>query len=309
MPRFNFDAWLARPQSAIAIVGATGWVGRAILHAVLEAAPDISPERLRLFAGRNRSLPIANRTFDIEALDDTARLGPGRWLVAHAGVIGGDAAAGGEVRGRNDSLLENVLKLCTDSDVDRLVLISSGAAAFADDAPPAKAAYARMKRDHEETAKAWSEPSGLSLLVPRIFNLGGPYMTCAQNYALGDFILRLSEKQRLTIGAADPVFRSYVHVLELARTVLDMAVDDAESDDPFDVGGAEVVELGALAQTVARALDAPGAEIARPAPTGADGDWYVGDGRRYQTALFKAGRSPTPLPAIIADTIAWLRTV
>lgn len=307
MPSFNFDAWLTRPQSAVAIVGATGWVGRAILHAVLAASPDLPSERLRLFAGGPRPLTVANRSFETEALDQTTTLGSGRWLVVHAGVIGGDASPGGEVRRRNDALLDRVLGIAGEADVERLVLVSSGAAGFGDEAPPAKAAYARMKRDHEQTAETWSRQTGVRLLVPRIFNLGGPYMTCSENYALGDFILRLSRDGRLAIGAADPVVRSYVHVLEMAGVLLEMAVDETEGGEPFDIYGAQVIELGDLAHEVASVLGLTNAQITRPAPTGGRGDRYVGDGRRYQAALSKTGRTASPLQAIIADTIAYLQ--
>jgi nucleoside-diphosphate-sugar epimerase len=303
MPRINFDAWLAEPWAGVAIVGATGWVGRAVLEAVLAARPDLPGERLRLFVGRERPLACQGRTFGTEVLDGASRLGAGRWLVVHAGVIGGGASVGGEVRGRNDALLHQVLDLTGAAGVERLVLVSSGAAGFADNPPPAKAAYARMKRDHEETAKK----SGIPLLVPRVFNLGGPHMTSAGNYALGDFIQRLSRDGRLAIGAADPVFRSYVHVVEMAHTVLDMAVDGTEAGEPYDIGGAQVVELGELAREVAAGLGLPDAPITRPEPTGGAGDWYVGDGRRYQTALFRRGRTPAPLGTIVADTIGYLK--
>lgn len=302
MPRFNFDAWLADPRSAVAIVGATGWVGQAMLHAVLETGSDLTPERLRLFTRTPRPLTMAGRAFQTEALGPSASLGEGRWLVAHAGVIGGDA------RAQNDALLEDVLRLSADADVERLVQVSSGAAGFGDEAPPAKAAYARMKREHELRALDWSAATAASLLIPRIFNLGGPYMTCVDNYALGDFIQRLSRDGALAIAAPDPVVRTYVHVLEMARTILDMAVDETEDGAPFDVAGGEVVELGDLAHAVASALGLRNAAITRPPPTGGAGDRYVGDGRRYQAALANRGLTPAPLSVIVADTIADLKS-
>jgi len=305
MPSFNFDAWLANPDCGVAIVGATGWVGRAMVHAVLAAAPDLPPGRLRLFASARRPLTMAGHALKIENMEAGAALEPGRWLVVHAGVIGGDASREGEIRRRNDELLDRVMDLAAQADTERLVVVSSGAAGFASEPPAPKAAYAWMKREHEDRVGDWSCKAGVRTLVPRIFNLGGPYMTFAPNYALGDFILRLSRDRHLSISAPHPVFRSYVHVLEAARTLLDMAVDQREDGEPFDVIGDRIVELGELANHVKLGLGAPDAEIVRPAPV--DGiDWYVGDGRRYQTALFKAGRNPTPLTTIVRDTIHYL---
>jgi nucleoside-diphosphate-sugar epimerase len=254
-------------------------------------------------------LAVANRAFETDPVGQASALGPGRWLVFHAGVIGGDASAGGEVRRQNDDLLGQVLRISAEANIQRLVLASSGAAGFAEDAPPAKAAYARMKRDHEATAQAWSKQTGVRLLVPRIFNLGGPHMTCAGNYALGDFILRLARDGRLEIRAASPVFRDYVHVMELAGALLDMAVDATEDGEPFDVGGTQIVELGELARQVAQSLGLRDAKITRPPTSDEPGDWYVGEGKRYQTALFKTGRSPTRLSTIVADAIEYLEGV
>lgn len=307
MPRTNFDAWLTGSDRGVAVVGASGWIGRAAVAGVLAAAPDLPAERLRLFTGRPCEIDFGRRSLETSALGPDSRLGDGEWIVVHAGIIGGDAAAGGEVRRRNDALLGQVLDMGGAANLRRLVFISSGAAGLGSDTPPAKAAYAAMKQEHERAVAAWSRKTGKASLVPRVFNIGGPYMTVAQNYALGDLILNLAQHGRAAIGAADPIFRNYVHVAEMAAALLAMAVDEGEDGAPFDVGGAEIVELGALARRIAQRLGVPDAAIDRPPAAGGTGDWYVGDGRRYQAALFRMDREPVSLDRIIDDTIAWLR--
>lgn len=309
MPRCKFAAWLALPSSCVAIVGASGWVGMALADQVLATCPDLPPERLRLFGSSARDLDIGVRQARIEPLDALSRLGNGDWLVLHAAIVGGDRVDGGdlaEVRLRNDALLDRVFALAETGDTRRLVAFSSGAADRLDTGSPSRRAYATMKRDHEIAAADWGRRTGRAVLVPRVFNLGGPFINHAEAYALGDFILALSRGGRIAIGAADPVFRSFVHVSEMARVILDMAVDEVQSAEPFDVGGAEVVELGALARAVGDALGHADPRIDRPEPGDGPGDWYVGDGRRYQTALFRRGERPTPLPRIVADTVAYL---
>jgi nucleoside-diphosphate-sugar epimerase len=307
MPRTNFDAWLARPTSGVAVVGASGWIGRAAVASVLAAAPDLPSERLRLFTGRPCEIAVSDRSLATSALGTDTRLGDGDWIVVHAGIIGGDASAGGEVRQRNDALLDHVLEMSGAADLRRLIFISSGAAGLGSETPPAKAAYAAMKQDHEHAVAAWSRKAGKPSLVPRVFNIGGPYMTVAGNYALGDLILNLARNGRAAIGAADPIFRNYVHVVEMADALLEMAVDEGEDGAPFDVGGVETVELGALARRIAHRLGIPDATIDRPPAAGGAGDWYVGDGARYQAALFRMAREPVSLDTTIDDTIAWLR--
>jgi nucleoside-diphosphate-sugar epimerase len=306
MPRRKFDAWLARPDSGVALVGASGWVGAALADRVLAAGLPV--ERLRVFTGLARSLAIGDARVKTEVLTGTTVLGDGEWLVLHAGIIG--AAAGvdlSETRTLNDGLLANVLALADTGRVRRLVMISSGAAHRPDEGVPAKAAYSRMKRDHEDVAAGWATRAGSMVLLPRIFNLGGPYITSPQNYALGDFILSQAKTGRIAISSGDPVVRDFTHVLEMAGALLDMAIDDAEGPEPFDIGGGEVIELGDLAQRVAAAFGVETPAIDRPVASGGPGDRYLGDGRRYQAALARAEQRRTPLPAIIDDTIAYLR--
>ena len=309
MPRCKFAAWLARPASRVAVVGASGWIGRALIAQIMVSSPDLALDRLRLFGSAPRSLTVGGRDLEIEPLDGATRLGDGDWLVVHAALVGVDRVEDGdqaEVRRRNDVLMKQVLALAETGATRRLVFFSSGAAGRPDSGGPAKQAYGQMKLEHEAEVTAWAARTGRAVLTPRVFNLGGPYINYVEIYALGDFILGLARHGRIAISAADPVFRSFVHVSEMARVILDMAVDDAQSGAPFDVGGAEVVELGALARAVGEALGLADSAIDRPAPGGGLGDWYVGDGRRYQSALFRRGERPTPLKQIIADTVAYL---
>jgi nucleoside-diphosphate-sugar epimerase len=294
----------------VAIVGASGWVGMALVDQILALCPDLPPDRLRLFGSSVRDLELGGRQVRVEPLDALSSLGNGDWLVLHAAIIGGDRVEGGdlaEVRRRNDAMLDQVLALAETGKTRRLVAFSSGAAHRPEAGSAARRAYTAMKRDHEDVVAEWARRTGRAVLIPRIFNLGGPFINHAEAYALGDFILALSRQGHIAIGAADPVFRSFVHVSEMARVILDMATDEAQSAEPFDVGGAEVVELGALALAVGQALERADATIKRPEPGDGACDWYVGDSRRYQSALFRRGEQPTPLTRTVADTVAYLK--
>ncbi len=308
MPRRKFDAWRARPDSRVALVGASGWVGAALADRVLAAG--LPADRLRVFTTLPRTVDIGPAALRTEQFSDQSRLGEGDWLVLHAGIIGAQRVANGdlsEVRRLNDDLLARVLGMADTGQFRRLVMISSGAAHRPGEGGPAKAAYSRMKRGHEDVVTDWAAGTGSAILLPRVFNLGGPYITYPQNYALGDFILSQAKMGRIAIGSGDPVVRDFTHVLEMADVLLDMAVDEAEGPEPFDIGGGEAIELGDLARLVAAASGVETPMIDRPAPAGGPGDRYVGDGRRYQAALAQAEQRPTPLPVIITDTIAYLR--
>jgi nucleoside-diphosphate-sugar epimerase len=308
MPRRKFDAWATQTDNRVALIGASGWVGSALADRVLAAG--LPADRLRVFTTLPRAMAVGGATLQTEQLTDQSRLGDGDWLVIHAGIIGAQRVINGDlskVRRLNDQLLTDVLSLAKSGQVRRLVMISSGAARRPGEGGPVRAAYSQMKRNHERILTDWMSGSGRAILLPRVFNLGGPYITYPQNYALGDFILSQAKTARITIGSGDPVIRDFTHVLELAGVLLDMAVDEAEGPAPFDIGGGEAIELGDLARLVAAAFGIETPVIDRPAPAGGPGDRYVGDGLRYQAALAQAGQAPAPLPAIVADTVAYLR--
>lgn len=309
MPRCKFAAWLAHPSNRVAVVGASGWIGMALVDQILATKPDLTPDRLRLFGSRSRAMTIRDRDLTIEAMDPGSSLGEGYWLVLHAGIVGADRVEGGdldEVRRRNDVMLDEVLALARTGSTDRLVFFSSGAAGRPDVGGPATRAYARMKIAHEADVAVWGELTETPVLIPRVFNLGGPYINHTQAYALGDFILQCAHDGRIKIGAGHWVFRSFVHVAEMARGVLHIAADRHETGAPFDVCLRRMTELGDLASAVGRAF---GVEplIERPPHIVGQVDRYEGDSERFQQILYRRGEVLTSLDTIVADTVAYLR--
>jgi nucleoside-diphosphate-sugar epimerase len=207
------------------------------------------------------------------------------------------------LKAANDTLLNQALTLAATGAVRRFVYASSGAVHQTGGAPKQQA-YREMKQAQEGRVQAWSARTGASLLMPRIFNVGGPYITHARAYALGDFIAQAMAAGVIRIAARRAVIRSYVHVHELARVILDLALD-ADGPLAFDTAGTEVVEMADLALAVARVMDRP-IEIER-APMETGEDRYVGDGRLYQAALARTGAVPIGLDRIVRDTAAFMR--
>ncbi len=299
----KLTAWLAQGARGVAITGASGWVGRAMSHCALQALGPDAGDRLRLFGSRAGTLPLAGQALPLESLDNPAPLGPGEWIVLHLAVSGADRIADLQAnRARNEAMLAQALALAGSAQVRRFVSASSGAVYAPPQAAPDKQAYCDLKRDTEQVARAWSGKTGVPLLIPRIFNIGGPYMNHAARYALGDMIQQARAGGVIRIQASKPVLRSYVHVLELARVVFDLALEP-QAAIVFDTAGEAVVEMADLARAVGRALDLPGLHIERP-PLAAEGeDRYVGDGAIYRSAL---SGPAVGLDVIIRDTAAWL---
>lgn len=301
-------AWLARPQSRVAVTGASGWIGMALVDRLLAAGAR--PGQLLLLGSAHRSVEVGGQTLPLLPLAEPRPLDAGDWLVLHAAILGPGRFRSGSwatVREFNDGLLDQALMLAARVKASRFVQVSSGAVCRPDFGSADKQAYARMKADHEVAAKASAEKWGFGLLTPRVFNLGGPFMTQARAYALGDFVLSAAREGRIGIGARGPVLRSFVHVGEMADVILHMALTPGPSRPPFDVAGPDVTEIGELARVVGEVMGLPGLVIERPEPLDGEPDRYVGDGGVYQAALAAAGRAPVPLHEMVADTVAWLQ--
>ena len=313
----KFAAWnnAAAGQDArgVAITGASGWIGRAMTAAVLAATPAGHTPIVRLFGSAHRAMEIGGRPLSVEILGAGPPLDPQvEWLVVHLSVAGADRETDPErLRALNDAMLRQAFALAEgEAVVRRFVAASSGAVhqlghGASEKGSPGKQAYARLKADHEQMAREWARRTGTPLLIPRIFNVGGPYMNHADRYALGSFVTQALDTGAIEIAATRPVIRSYVHVLELARVLLELSASD-DPDILLETRGTAAVEMGELADAVAQALGKP-LQIRRPPMTSDDEDRYLGDGTLYQATLTRMGSEPVALGKIIRDTAGWLR--
>ncbi len=113
------------------MTGATGWIGRAVVHLALQAGLEPSGGRLRLFGARPQVIDLCGRRLQVEELAGAPSLGDGEWIVLHLAVIGPDRIAGGDpaaTRRANDALLDQALQLSATATLRRFVFASSGAA-------------------------------------------------------------------------------------------------------------------------------------------------------------------------------------
>jgi nucleoside-diphosphate-sugar epimerase len=297
--------WVAGRKGGVAITGASGWIGSALVHHLVQALPDSDAIPLRVFGSTAGALEISGRSLAVEPLCEAGPLGDGEWLVLHFAVVGADRLGGDAtaLKAANDVVLDQALALAATGAVRRFVHASSGAI-YQTGGSPTKHAYSDMKRAQEHAVRAWSSRTGAPLLIPRIFNVGGPYINHVRAYAVGDFIAQALAGSVIRIEARRPVFRSYVHVHELARVIFDLALKDA-GPTTFDTAGPEIVEMADLASAVGTALNRP-LEIRRP-PMEVGEDRYVGDGRIYQAALARSGAVPVGLDRIVRDTADFMR--
>jgi nucleoside-diphosphate-sugar epimerase len=296
----------------VAIVGASGWIGRTTINLLHEAlGAEGFAERVACFGSRAALVElddgpaIAQRP--LSELPDQPRRPTLLFNLAFLTMdkIGGMDAD--EYVRANRAISETVLAALEPIGVDRLFVASSGAAAFADDVHAASSLrlYGGLKRDDELAFADWAlaRPQARRTVIARIFSVSGAWINKHQVYALADFILDALDGRPVEVRAPMRVWRSYVAVRELVSLVLAMLLaEEGASVMRFDTGG-EALELGEVGARVAEVL---GGEARRRPITSPADNRYVGEAAAYAALLEAYGISHLSLVDQIAETAAYL---
>jgi nucleoside-diphosphate-sugar epimerase len=305
----TFRAALTEGDLALAITGARSWLGQALLAAL--TAEGLLPRRLRLFGSTPGHLLCGERQTPIEPLKAAPPLESGPWLLLHFAFLGKERTADlapASFIAANNAILHDALRVAEGASELRMVFSSSGAVYGEQrrliERPEANP-YGWCKVAHEQAIMAWCRARGVPLVMPRIFNIGGPCVNKQQSYALSAMLLSAHREGIIRIAARRPVFRSYIHVAELNDLLCETALRQPPGEVlQFDTAGRETVEMADLAASVAASLQPRSVQITREAPPYGEVDWYVGDGCRYRGLLASLGQQIIGLERIIADTAA-----
>jgi nucleoside-diphosphate-sugar epimerase len=134
--------------------------------------------------------------------------------------------------------------------------------------------YGALKRLDELTLGAAAQAVGAAAIIPRVFNLAGPWLL-KRGFAIANLIDQVRAGGPVRIEAARPVVRSYVDVEDL--TALLLALAERRESATFDTAGEVEVEMGELATRVAAALGAGPVVVEREWDPAAEPSRYVGD--------------------------------
>ncbi|MDP1912749.1 NAD(P)-dependent oxidoreductase [Brevundimonas sp.] len=308
-----FERALSPPATRLAVTGATGWLGKALVEMAARAGLSPKNGRLRAFASKPGRLVLeGGTTLDLEALADAAPLTGEGWTVAHFAALGKERTVDlstADYVAQSEALHRAALRLISRADRPRLIFASSGAVYGPNGTPPSLAdePYGHTKGLHEVALADWCGTNLAPLTICRVFNVGGPYGNKLDLYALSSLIRSALAGGDIPIRAQGPVLRSYVHVEELMALLVGQAQSAAPGPSrPFDSAGVEVVEIGDLARMVCAQLELDPARIVRRQDPEAPVSRYVGDGADYQAAARGLGLTPIGIEAIVSDSIASL---
>jgi UDP-glucuronate decarboxylase len=297
--------------ATVVITGARGWLGRATVE-MLESVFDGDTEsRLRLFGSTKGQLDLrSGRRLPVQPLGELATLHVGAHLFAHFAFATREQVS---VLGFSDYTRRNrLVSNCVASHLARnttagLLYISSGAVYSGADL--AENPYGVLKAEDERlfSELAASSTCRTRLVIPRLFNLSGPFLNKTDRYVLGSIIDDIGRGGPIRLSASSPVIRSYVHVADLVDLSFAVMLGEAPAPaGPFDTAGEREIEVSELAEIAARVLGHPGMSIERPALGSGDADRYVGDGSTMRGLAHAYGLNLKSLETQIEDTARFL---
>ena len=302
------------PPDRIVITGPTGWIGQAMLAEIASAAGGRLDGRVTAFGSSARVMALPwGEALDVSPLDSITPADVAGAQIIHLAYLTKEKAETlGERCFTNDNLAIDDLVLDAlgqaPTPAAGVFVASSGAAALAasgQDLHP----YGLAKLRQEARFLAWGKAAGVPVLAGRIFNIAGPYGNKLESYALSNFIEQGRRKGQIAIAARVPVSRSFLHVSDLCRLVMAALATGVGRSRPVDLCGAEIVEMGDLAQVVSEVLAerlGHGVPITRDTVDYTRPSSYLGQFADTKALAMELGIPLKLLRTQVIDTFAWL---
>ncbi len=301
----------AAATGPVAVTGATGWFGAVALDLLYEALGDDAPGLVTAYASREHRVAVADgRVVDVRPLAELPDAAESPSVLLHFAYLTRDKVAQlgtAEYIAANVAITATVIDAIAVHRPKAVVMTSSGAVYGG--APGRLSAnlgdpYGALKRLDELSFRAAVRDVGGTCVIPRVFSVAGPRMTKPELYAMGSMIAMAAVGGPIVVQAERPVFRAYCGVDEVVALAFWAATHGG--DLVFDSGGA-VVEMGALAQAVARVQGLDEASVVRIWDPDGPPSRYVGDPASMEAIAMDAGLPLASLEDLIARTAQWLR--
>lgn len=299
---------IADSNATIVVTGATGWVGKTVLH-VLQTYLTPSEFQSRVIAFASKEQIISSSAYSaaeaisipILPLSHLPLIAHSKELaIVHTAFLTKDRIA---TYGYQNfittnmmitSLVEAALETASAS---RVVSVSSGAALIA-------------KTRQEKSIKLSDDPYGIlklkeeellnhlsTVAVFRIFALSGRFIRNPSSFALGDFLNQALNGNQIEIHSRYPVIRGYVNASDVALAALMWLFSDCP---PLVISAvSEIVALASLAKRVSELFGLP---LPLVSPLYGNPNSYTDSPIKFYKLCSDFGFQPLDLDGQIQDT-------
>lgn len=271
-------------SSKILVSGATGWIGRELLHIFSESNIDLG--RLILISSKNQIIKINGADFNVSDFNTKEISNPIESYFDFAFLTKNQLKKYGPERFKeiNLSIISNSTSLIRRVCPRTVVLASSGAVYGTKNYTHDDFLYADLKKTQEEQIAKACEVSGSNLIISRIFNLSGRGINIASSYAIADLTLKAIQNIDLAINSGRMVMRRYCDVTQLLTLLVEMA--NLNMNRTFDSGGTKI-DLRTLAITITRTISTKSKVIFPYSNEFLEADNYFSISNDYEKLLIK----------------------
>jgi len=288
----------------IMITGASGWIGRATLEYFYKIFQDDIEKFIFPISASQKNIKLSNN-FSIKTYDYQYNFDKNKaYVILHYSYPTKarlETLSDDEFKKNCQQIKASISKIIQNYQIKSLIFPSSGAIYNQNNL------YSKNKIDDELYLLELSEKYNFNIMIPRIFNIGGPFINQPQIYALNNFILQTKANKKIIINANNDVFRSYVHVNNLIDLFFKWLIDkDKETPLIFDISHPNKIEIKKLAEKICEVLTI-NCEIISPNYNSQNlSDDYVGDSAKIMSLCKKYQIDLADLDQIILDTNLFL---